>query len=162
MNTAILLSGSNMGDRLQNLLTAKQLLPEAGCMLMNESSVYISEPWGNKDQDSFLNQVWSIATQKDPHDLLVSLLAIENTMGRRRNVKWEPRVIDIDILLFNDRVVQSEDLVIPHPHLHERKFALTPLAEIFPQWVHPVLHKTMISLLWEVNDPLTVTKFHSE
>jgi len=162
MNTAILLSGSNMGDRLQNLMTAKQLLPEAGCMLNRESSVYVTEPWGNKEQDPFLNQVWSIATQKDPHDLLISLLAIENTMGRRRNVKWEPRVIDIDILLFNDMVVQSEDLVIPHPHLHERKFALMPLAEIFPQWVHPVLHKTMISLLGEVDDPLTVTKFHSE
>ena len=159
MNTAILLSGSNMGDRLRHLRTAKEYLLSAGCVLQAESSIYETAAWGNQEQPSFLNQAWHITTQQGPVDLLAALLDIEKSMGRRRIQKWESRVIDIDILFYDQLVYQSEALVLPHPHLHERKFALMPVAEILPQWMHPVFHKTVDTLLHEVNDPLPVTKY---
>jgi 2-amino-4-hydroxy-6-hydroxymethyldihydropteridine diphosphokinase len=159
MNTAILLSGSNMGDRLEHLRMAKDYLPAAGCVLLAESSIYETAAWGNQEQPVFLNQAWQVTTQKEPIDLLASLLEIEKAMGRRRLQKWESRIIDIDILFYDQVVYRSENLVLPHPHLHERKFALMPVAEILPQWMHPVFHKTVNTLLQEVNDPLQVTKY---
>ena len=161
-NTAVLLSGSNIGDRLVHLQTAKAHLPANNCFLEAESSVYQTSAWGNQSQPAFLNQAWKIRTEKEPVDLLRTLLEIEKSMGRSRKMKWESRIIDIDILFFNDLVFESEELTIPHPHLHERKFALMPVAEILPLWMHPVFHKTITALLEEVMDPLAVTKFVSE
>jgi len=148
-----------MGDRLQHLRTAKEYLSKAGCELQAESSVYETAAWGNQMQPAFLNQAWQVATAKEPVDLLAALLDIEKFMGRRRMEKWESRIIDIDILFYEQVVYRSEELVLPHPHFHERKFALMPVEEILPQWMHPVFHKTVDTLLHEVNDPLLVTKY---
>jgi len=161
-NTAVLLSGSNMGDRLHHLQTAKEQLPAHGCLLEAESAIYQTSAWGNPDLPAFLNQAWKISTAMEPTDLLQALLDIEKSMGRKRNLKWESRIIDLDILFFNDLVFKSDNLIIPHPHVHERKFALLPVAEILPDWEHPVFHKTISTLLDEVMDPLGVTKFAME
>lgn len=162
INTAILLTGSNVGNRLQNLRTAKELLIGEGyCSLVSESSVYETGAWGNTEQSVFLNQAIAVNTALQPLDLLHKILNIEKQMGRERTEKWEPRLIDIDIIFYNDEVMKTETLVLPHPHVHERKFALVPLAEIIPDWVHPVFQKTVSSLLQEVNDTLEVKKLKS-
>ncbi len=159
INTSILLTGSNVGDRLQNLRTAREILIGEGyCSLVSESSVYETGAWGNINQSAFLNQAIAVKTALQPLELLHVILNIEKQMGRERNEKWEPRLIDIDIIFYNDEVIKTEALVLPHPFVHERKFALVPLAEIIPDWVHPVFQKTVSTLLQEVNDPLEVKK----
>jgi len=161
-NTAILLTGSNVGNRLENLNTAKELLlGDELCSLIDSSSVYETGAWGNTDQSAFLNQAIAVKTSLRPFELLRKILTIEKHMGRERNKKWEPRLIDMDIIFFDDEVIESDSLVLPHPYVHERKFALVPLAEIIPDWVHPVFQKTVLALLKEVNDELEVKKIEN-
>ena len=159
-NSVVLLLGSNMGNRLENLATAKKILQEKyDALLLKESSIYETAAWGNTNQPSFLNQVLMMETESNPDTLLKGILETENQIGRERKEKWEPRTIDIDILFFNDLILNSDKLVIPHPHLHERKFTLVPLAEIIPRWIHPVIQKSVLTLLNELNDSLEVKKF---
>jgi 2-amino-4-hydroxy-6-hydroxymethyldihydropteridine diphosphokinase len=134
--------GSNLGDKAANLRAALKLLSgaqDSEVTLLAVSSLYRTEPVGYLDQDWFLNAAAHIATQLGPHELLIRLLAIERELGRVRTVRNGPRTIDLDILLWQNAIVNEDDLVIPHPRLHERLFVLEPLAEIAPDVRHPVL-----------------------
>lgn len=130
--------GSNMGDKL---LYLKEAIEEIGKLEKTEvlavSSLYITKPWGKTDQDDFLNQVVCIKTNLTPQELLKSLQDIEINMGRQRNQKWGPRIIDIDILLYGDEVIHTEELIIPHPYMKQRLFVLVPLAEINENVIFP-------------------------
>lgn len=141
--------GSNLGDRMANVAAAVTLLAETpGVRLIRESSLYETAAVGGPEgAPPFLNGAVEIATRLSPAELLGRLLEIERSLGRERRVKWEPRPIDLDILLFGQQITSSIDLVIPHPLMHERRFVLEPLAEIAPDAVHPVLQMTVKGLL---------------
>jgi 2-amino-4-hydroxy-6-hydroxymethyldihydropteridine diphosphokinase len=157
-NRVFILLGSNLGDRFENLLVAHSSVEITAGKIIQRSSIYETAAWGKTDQPSFLNQAIAFQTDLDPHKLLIELQRIEERMGRIKKDKWGPRTIDLDILLFDDIVVQSEKLTIPHPAMHLRGFTLVPLAEIAADVVHPVLQKSILTLLQECNDTLTVSK----
>jgi 2-amino-4-hydroxy-6-hydroxymethyldihydropteridine diphosphokinase len=146
MPTIYLGLGSNLGDREANLRRALDLLGER-VQVKRTSSIYETEPVGFKDQPQFLNLVCCGTTELSPRDLLAFVKSIEAVMGRLPTVRFGPRLIDIDILFYDDLVLDEADLVIPHPRLHERAFVLVPLSEIAPDLVHPVLKKTVRDLL---------------
>ena len=159
MSTAHLLIGGNLGDRKENLLTAISLISEQCGSLTKSSSVYETEAWGITDQPSFLNQALEISTSLNARQLMRKILKIEKEMGRVRKEKLGPRIIDIDILLFENEIHDLRFLKIPHPELQNRRFVLVPLAEIDPTLQHPVLKKTIAELLEECPDNLEVRKF---
>jgi 2-amino-4-hydroxy-6-hydroxymethyldihydropteridine diphosphokinase len=130
--------GTNIGDRQGNLQAAKGFLaPEV--TVLGESSIYVTPPWGYADQPDFLNQVIEVSTILEPVPLLHHLQAIEKRMGRQKLIHNGPRLIDLDILFYGDRVVAEGDLQIPHPRMVGRAFVLVPLSEIAPDFVHPIL-----------------------
>jgi len=140
--------GSNLGKREDNCKKAIDSISRIKCVrLLSKSSLYETEPLGVKDQPWFINCVVSIDTSLAPEDLLDELLRIEKKMGRTRNRKWLPRIIDLDILFFNDQSISSPELIIPHPDAHRRRFVIQPLLEIVPDFVHPVLKKKCSALL---------------
>lgn len=141
--------GSNLGDRLANLSRAVQRLGEtAGVRVVQMATIYETQPVGGPPQEDFLNTVVEIDTGLPPRELLAALKRLEAQLGRTPSrERWEPRVIDLDILLYEDRVVREPDLVIPHALMHTRRFVLEPLAQLAPQVVHPVLRKTVSALL---------------
>lgn len=157
MNQVYLSLGSNVGSRSVQLQNAVDLLNETG-LVKKISSVYETAAWGNTDQPSFLNLVLMMLTNNDSRNFMKQLLLIEEKMGRVRHQKWEARIIDIDILYFNAEIFQEESLIIPHPHLQERKFVLEPLAEIAPEFIHPILNLNSIQLLNQCPDKLQVKK----
>jgi len=136
--TVYIALGSNIGDREENLQTAKALLQRKATIL-KESSIYITPPWGYTDQPDFLNQVIAIRTRLKPVPLLRYLKGIEKKMGRQKLIVNGPRLIDLDILFYGDWVVETHDLQIPHPRMEGRAFALVPLNEIAPDLIHPLL-----------------------
>ena len=139
--------GTNLKDRKANLGKVLDLLSaESGVRLLRCSRIYETEPWGVADQPAFLNSVVEVATSLAPERLLDVCKDVENRMGRRPGIRWGPRLIDVDILLYGNLVVQLPHLEIPHPRLHLRAFALVPLAELAATSVHPVLGKTVEEL----------------
>jgi 2-amino-4-hydroxy-6-hydroxymethyldihydropteridine diphosphokinase len=159
MNKAYLLTGGNMGDRQENLATAYECIGEQCGEIISASSLYETAAWGKNDQPSFLNQVLEIQTVLTTRQLLKKILSVEKQIGRVRKEKYGPRIIDIDILLFNDEIHNYPSLKIPHPELQNRRFALVPLAEIAPETIHPVLKKTIVELLAICPDTLEVSRF---
>jgi 2-amino-4-hydroxy-6-hydroxymethyldihydropteridine diphosphokinase len=131
--TAYLALGANIGDREANLREAVRRLRESGCKVTAVSSLYLTKPVGVLDQPDFINAVIGTETALAPHDLLRLCRSIEETLGRERTIRWGPRVIDIDILLYEGAVVDEPELVLPHPRMLERAFVLVPLAEIAPE-----------------------------
>jgi 2-amino-4-hydroxy-6-hydroxymethyldihydropteridine diphosphokinase len=158
MNTAYLLIGGNLGDRTAYLALAVQQISALCGQVTATSSVYETAAWGNTNQPAFYNQAVMLETTLSPDALLEVLLAIELEMGRVREEKYGPRIIDLDILMINDVVVGSPTLTIPHPQMHNRRFALLPLNEIAPALHHPVLNKTIDELLLNCPDTLDVQK----
>jgi 2-amino-4-hydroxy-6-hydroxymethyldihydropteridine diphosphokinase len=158
MRTAYLLIGGNLGNRKDNLLKATSLIIEQCGTLTRDSSIYETAAWGITDQPSFLNQALAISTSFNARQLLRKILKIEKEMGRVRKEKLGPRIIDIDILLFENEIHDLRFLKIPHPEMQNRRFVLTPLAEIDPGLMHPVLKKTIAQLLEECPDNLEVSK----
>ena len=146
--TAYLGLGSNLGDRIKNLELAISAISEHPEILVHAvSSFYETEPMGYQDQDWFINQVIQIDTTLSPDELLTEIRKIENALGRKRRIKWGPRTMDIDILLYGDMVIESSILTIPHPLLTKRLFVLIPLAEIAPSLKHPVLGRSIRHIL---------------
>jgi 2-amino-4-hydroxy-6-hydroxymethyldihydropteridine diphosphokinase len=140
--------GSNLGNKLRFLKEAISKIGESNKIAINRvSSVYETQPVGYEEQEWFLNLVIEIKTSLVPRDLLDHVLSVEDQMGRKREIKWGPRNIDIDILLYDNQVMQSDRLTLPHPRMHERRFVLLPLAEIAPQLIHPQLKKSVKELL---------------
>ena len=137
--------GSNLGDRSENLSKALQLL-STKCTIFGASSIYETEPLYKQDQPFFLNQVIEVKTALRAHELLYFCLDIERQMGRVRSLKNEPRIIDLDLLLYKDIIINTTNLILPHPLIQERKFVLVPLCEISPLKIHPVLNKSMKEL----------------
>lgn len=159
METAYLLLGTNEGVREKNLQKAKELIEKVCGKIIRSSSVYETEAWGLKEQNSFLNEAVSISTLLDALSLLAALKNIEGQTGRTETVKWGPRVIDIDILFYGNETVNETDLKIPHPFIAERKFTLVPLNEIARDFVHPVLKKAINELLKECKDESEVRRY---
>ncbi len=142
--------GTNLGDRETNLKRAKELLAPK-VVIEQESAIYVTPPWGYADQPEFLNQVIKVRACLNPHKLLKALKSIENKMGREKTIRYGPRLIDLDILFYGQRVVQKKNLCIPHPRLHKRAFVLVPLGEIAPDFLHPLLKVRVQDLLSQVD-----------
>ena len=159
MNIAYLLIGGNLGDREKNLGSAKANIQEQCGEVFLSSSLYETAAWGNTEQPSFLNQALAIKTSLTPIQLMRQILKIEKQMGRIREEKYGPRLIDIDILIYNDEIKKTKSLILPHPELQNRRFALLPLSEIAPGLTHPVFQKKIISLLKQCTDKLAVKKY---
>lgn len=158
MNTAYLLTGGNLGDRPENLAFAGKLIEQFCGKILQNSAIYESAAWGYTDQPAFYNQALLIQTLLPAATLMEKLLYIENLMGRKRTIHMGPRIIDIDILFFNNEIINTPDLIIPHPRIQARKFVLMPLAEIAKSYIHPLLHKTIGELLTICPDDLDVHK----
>ncbi|MCS3795329.1 2-amino-4-hydroxy-6-hydroxymethyldihydropteridine diphosphokinase [Niastella sp. OAS944] len=159
MNKVFLLIGGNMGDRLQNLHQAISLLSAAVGPVIQQSAVYETAAWGKTDQPAFLNQALLLTSRLSARELIVTVLSVEEEMGRHRTEKFGPRVIDIDIMFYNEDVINEPHLTIPHPQMQNRRFALVPLVELAPEMIHPVLGKTLEELLLECKDELPVVNF---
>jgi 2-amino-4-hydroxy-6-hydroxymethyldihydropteridine diphosphokinase len=147
MNHVIYLAlGTNLGDRLANLHAALAALPPY-IVIRQTSPIYETPPWGLTDQPVFLNMVLKGDTSLTPQELLKQVKLLEIRLGRVPAVRWGPRQIDMDILFFDDLVLDSPELTLPHPHLHKRAFVLVPLADLSPDLHHPILHQTIRELL---------------
>ena len=163
MNTAYISLGSNIGNREETLLKSIALLNEKAGTVIIVSSLYETEPWKMNDVEGFINQAAELTTKLSAEELMDTLLLIEQSLGRTRNLgKYESRTIDLDILFYNNDILSTEKVKIPHPLLHERRFVLEPLAEIAPKLIHPTFKKNITQLLLECKDSYTVARMMSE
>ena len=158
MNTAYLLIGGNLGNRMAYLQQAREMIGQSCGNIVHSSAIYETAAWGLTDQPSFYNQALAVTTGLVPEKLMETLLLIEEKMGRQRTVKMGPRTIDLDILIIDSLIIESALLTLPHPFLHLRRFALMPLCEIAASLVHPVFQKTIRQLLEECPDKGDVQK----
>jgi len=158
MNKVYLLLGTSMGVKVHNLYTALGRVSEMAGRVLRKSAIYKTQPWGFVSNEYFLNQAVLIETWLSPANLLEVIKSIEKNMGRiKTKAIYESRVIDIDILFYNSLVIEQNNLVIPHPRMHERRFALVPLADITAGFLHPLLSKTIHQLLLSCADTSEVT-----
>ncbi len=158
MNRVFLLLGSNLGNRQRYLQQAIEMISIHIALVKNTSSIYETQSWGKTDAPDYLNQVVMLETVIPASELLRKILDIELMLGRRREEKWGSRTIDIDILFYGDEIIDEENLQVPHPELHNRRFTLEPLAEIAPGLLHPLLKKTILEVKNELKDSLIVKK----
>ncbi len=149
-HTVYIALGTNLSDRLANLRAAIDSMPPE-IHVLAESHVYETPPWGYEDQPAFLNMALKAVTDLEPALLLNHLKLLEVELGREQSFHWGPRLIDLDILFYDDLVLDSPPLVIPHPRLQERAFVLIPLADVAPEHIHPVLDRPVRELLAQVN-----------
>ncbi|MGI6319391.1 MAG: 2-amino-4-hydroxy-6-hydroxymethyldihydropteridine diphosphokinase [Bacteroidales bacterium] len=163
MPSVVVLFGSNSGDRLHYVKKAIQQIEAEIGKITNISPLYESEPWGFDDETWFINGVLIVETELEAENVLSKLLSIENSLGRRRtdSERYESRTIDLDILFYNEIILESENLVIPHPRLHKRRFTLLPLNYLLPDFVHPKLNKTIGQILDNCDDKGEVRLFQS-
>ena len=155
--------GSNMDSPIDNCREAADLINDHPAIsVSSRSSLYESEPFGKTDQDPFINSVIEVTTLLSPELLYKACVSIESKMGRVRDEKWGPRIIDLDIIFYDDLVFKERNLEIPHPGLIERSFVLVPMNEIAPDFVHPSLKKSIETLLEEVPNPQQVVRISSD
>ena len=160
MSLAYVSFGSNLGNRLKNIKRGLHLISrDYSITITKKSSLYETEPVGYENQGWFLNGVVEIETHVSPHGLLSLLKKVERIMGRKRRIRWGPREIDFDILLYDRKCVDTPSLTIPHPHMHERGFVLAPLVEITPRVIHPIFKKNAQQLLAKLADSKGVKFF---
>ena len=148
-----------MGEREEYLQNASELLAVEIGVIQKESKIYESVPWGVENQSNYLNQVLEIKSEFSAEEVLERVLQIEDKIGRIRNEKWGERIIDIDILLFNDSIIEKDGVCIPHIHLHNRRFVLIPLNEIAPDFIHPKYNKKVSELLSDCKDIESVKEY---
>jgi len=160
MSVAYLLLGSNLGNKEENLRVAVKLLKKIG-KVKKHSAIYETEPWGFTDDHNFFNMALCLETSLKPLELLIEILKIEISIGRKRQVKqWVAREIDIDIIFFDNLIINEDNLTVPHPHIKNRKFVLVPLKEIAPGFIHPEYRKSISELLKECPDDSEVDILH--
>ena len=158
-NTAYVGLGSNVGDRVGNIRKALSMLDKVdNVSVLAVSSLYETEPEGYEDQDLFVNAAAQMETTLSPGELLYLFKRVEQAIGRKKTVKWGPREIDLDLLIYDQLCLQNADLVVPHPRMHQRAFVLVPLAEIGADVLHPVLGKTIGTLLAELQTTKSVQR----
>lgn len=162
LHKVVLLLGCNLGDKSRNLTKAVDLIGRQVGRVVSQSGIYVSEPWGFTSEDEFFNQSLVVETELSPGQLLKETQEIESKLGRTRSEtgSYESRTMDIDILYFDDEVIDRSDLVIPHQSLHQRKFTLLPLAEVAPDFMHPLLQKTNTELLASCKDESQVSPWN--
>ena len=158
-NKVVLHLGSNVGFKAQNLKNAVELIRLSVGEIELISRVYETEAWGIEDQEDFLNQAVLVNTLFSAEEVLYKVLHIERRLGRRRLLKWGPRIIDIDIIFYNQDIIKLEELEIPHPWMHQRSFVLDPLNEIIPNWEHPEIGKKVSELSEELENKI-IEKVH--
>lgn len=158
MHIAYLLTGSNLGERANFISQANTDIEQRCGKIIRHSAIYETAPWGLLSQPAFLNQAIAIETTLSPQSLMKRLLSIETEMGRTRTIQFGPRTIDIDILLIDSLIIDTPSLQIPHPALPNRRFALIPLLEIAPTLIHPILNKSIETLLTLCPDESDVQK----
>ncbi len=158
MNNVYLLLGSNLANPQQQLSDARDQITIKIGKIVNQSSLYETDAWGKTDQPGFINQVILVSTGLNAHEILKMIFRIESNMGRTRTEKYAARVIDIDILYFNQAVIDSDELIVPHPAMQDRRFVLVPLSEIAPSFIHPVAGKSNLRLLESCADKLMVKR----
>ena len=162
-HTAYIGIGSNLESPAENCLKAvERLNTHPNLTLIARSSLYQSEPFGFTDQDWFVNSVVQLTTSLSPEELLRACLSIEQAMGRTRTKKWGPRIIDLDILFYDDLILNQEGLEIPHSGIAERSFVLAPMNEIAAEFIHPKLKKPIQTLLMEIPNPQQVNRLSSD
>ena len=162
MNRVFLHTGTNLGDRLANLEQANTLIEQHIGLITNISPIYETAAWGMEEQPAFLNQVVELESTLNPWEMMTTMLKIEEAMGRKREEKWGPRLIDLDLLAYGDNRITTGLLKLPHPELKNRKFVLIPFREIAPRWVHPVSGKSINDLLENTPDQLEVNILRTE
>lgn len=164
MKKAVFLSiGSNLGNKKNNLQEAIDCIKKYDIKVIAISNIYETEPWGFETDNCFYNITLKITTDLNAFDLLSILLSIENNMGRIRNNEnksYISRIIDIDIITFENQIIETAKLTIPHPYMHKRKFVLLPLQEIEPFFIHPISNKSIDRLLQECEDSTAINKTH--
>ena len=147
MNKVYLAFGSNIGESMKTIESAFTLLEQNQMKITNKSSIYETEPYGYKDQPNFVNGVVEVETELTCREVLKNILDIELKLGRVRTIHWGPRVIDLDIIFYNDEIYCEQDLIVPHPDLQNRDFVLKPMNDLCPEFIHPILKKSVKEML---------------
>jgi 2-amino-4-hydroxy-6-hydroxymethyldihydropteridine diphosphokinase len=143
----VLLLGSNMGDSIRLIEKAGEMVREKVGEVSKKSKLYKTAPWGKTDQEWFLNQAILVSANSSPEEILPLIQSIEKEIGRERKEKWGARLIDIDMLAAGPKILTLPELTLPHLYLHLRRFSLIPLRDVWPDWVHPILHQDVDEML---------------